>query len=783
VRQSGLDRGTVEFRILGALEVVEQGQPLALGGAKQRALLALLLLHANEPVASERLVAALWPAEPPPRGAASLQNYVSRLRKLLGRERLLSRPGGYLLALAPDELDLARFERLVRTARETRQPRQRAQRLREALAEWRGQPLVDLAAEPFAQAEIARLEDLRLAALEERIDAELLLGRHAELVGELQRLVAEQPLRERLCGQLMLALYRSGRQAEAFQAYEDAREALAEKFGIEPSRALKALQRQLLAQDPSLELPHEAPAEQLARPAPEPTPRVPAEVVTIVFSDIEGSTQLLHRLRDSYGDVLDEHRRLLRRAYAEHGGEVVETEGDGSLAVFTRPREALDGAVAAQRALTEHSWPEGVDVRVRMGMHTGEVTRAEGGYRGLAVHRAARICAAAHGGQVLLSPATQAFLEDEQLEAIQLRDLGAYPLRDFERRVRLYQPLAPGLRRDSPPPRTQGGRSRRRLAIVAGAPVLVVGAALAGLALMFSGGSGIDTAPVNSVAVIDPDRNALVESVLVGRRPTSVAAGHGAVWVVSADDRSVSHIDPSTRFKVGDIPIGAREAAVAIGRPDVAFAASLKRAEPTGRLLYDAVLHGIDPRTDTSLTVALGRVESKSAEVAVAVGVGSIWVAVGERLVRTDISNGLVLAKMDVPALRDVAVGEGGVWALGDAVRQVDVESNTIGDPVAVGPDPNAIAAGAGGIWVAVAGTDTVMRIDPVDGDPIAAITVGEEPVDVAVGEAGVWVANSASRSVSKIDPSTNKVVATIALGNRPDAITVGEGYVWVTVY
>jgi YVTN family beta-propeller protein len=771
----------VEFRILGALEVLEQGQPLALGGAKQRALLALLLLHANEPVASERLLAALWSAEPPPTAAALLQNYVSRLRKLLGRERLLSRPGGYLLALAPDELDLARFERLVRTARETPEPRQRAERLREALAEWRGRALADLAAEPFAQAEIARLEDLRLAALEERIDAELVLGRHAELVSELQRLVAEQPLRERLRGQLMLALYRSGRQVDALQAYDDAREALADEFGIEPSPALKALHRQLLAQEPSLELAHQAPAEQLAPPAP--TPRVPAEVVTIVFSDIEGSTRLLHRLRDAYGDLLDEHRRLLRRAYADHGGDVVETEGDGSLAVFKRPKEALEGAVAAQRALTEHSWPEGVEVRVRMGMHTGEVTRTEGGYRGVALHRAARICAAAHGGQVLLSPATQAFLEDEELDGIQLRDLGAYPLRDFERPVRLYQPLAPGLRRDSPPPRTQVVRSRRRLAVMASALVLVVGAALAGLALMLSDGSGIDTASVNSVAVIDPDRNALVASVLVGRRPTSVAAGHGAVWVVSADDRSVSHIDSSTRSKVGDIPIGAREAAVAVGRRDVAFAAVLKRAPVSGRLLYDTVLHGIDPLTDTSLPVPLGRAESENAEVALAVGAGSLWVAVGERLVRVGLSNALILARIDVPDLRDVAAGEGGVWALGDAVQQVDVESNTTGDPVAVGPDPIAIAAGAGGIWVAVAGTDTVMRIDPVDGDPVAAITVGEEPVDLAVGETAVWVANSASRSVSKIDPNTNEVVATIPLGNRPDGIAVGEGYVWVTVY
>ena len=232
----------MEFRILGPLEVVEEGRPVELGGQKQRALIAVLLLHANQVVSQDRLVEALWESDPPETAHKALQVHVSGLRKLLGKERLETRPPGYLLRVADDELDLGRFQRLREEGRFT-----------EALALWRGPPLGDFAYDGFAQPEIARLEDQRLACLEERIDQDLDAGCHGALTGELEALVAQHPLRERLRGQLMLALYRSGRQAEALEAYQDVRGVLVEELGIEPWHELRDLHRRILTQDPVLD--------------------------------------------------------------------------------------------------------------------------------------------------------------------------------------------------------------------------------------------------------------------------------------------------------------------------------------------------------------------------------------------------------------------------------------------------------------------------------------------------------------------------------------------------
>jgi DNA-binding SARP family transcriptional activator/tetratricopeptide (TPR) repeat protein len=243
----------MDFRLLGPLEVAEHDHPLALGGAKQRALLAVLLLHANDVVPTERLIDELWGESPPATVAKSIQVYVSRLRKQLGDGRLVTRTPGYVLFVDASELDVARFEGLVAEAGRA-DPEAAARKLRAALALWRGPPLADLAYEPFARAPIARLEELRLVALEQRIDAELASGRHAELVGELEGLVGEHALRERMRGQLMLALYRSGRQAEALEAYREARRALVEELGIEPGRQLRELHDAILKQDPRLDL-------------------------------------------------------------------------------------------------------------------------------------------------------------------------------------------------------------------------------------------------------------------------------------------------------------------------------------------------------------------------------------------------------------------------------------------------------------------------------------------------------------------------------------------------
>jgi DNA-binding SARP family transcriptional activator len=241
-----------EFRILGPLEVVDANGPLPLSGPKQRALLALLLIRAGEVLSTDQIVDALWDGKPPKTATTSLWNLIAQLRKVLPDGTLVTTPPGYRLQIDPDSFDLRRFEQLVARARRLG-ARERADVLGEALDLWRGPPLADLAYESFAQREIGRLEELRLEALEERIDADLEQGKGAELVGELEALLEANPLRERLRGQLMLALYRSGRQAEALQAYLDARHALVDQLGIEPSPALQRLYRSILRQESGLE--------------------------------------------------------------------------------------------------------------------------------------------------------------------------------------------------------------------------------------------------------------------------------------------------------------------------------------------------------------------------------------------------------------------------------------------------------------------------------------------------------------------------------------------------
>ncbi len=235
----------MEFRILGPLEVISDGQALDLGGAKQRALLAVLLIHPNQVVSRDRLIDALWEESPPDTARKALQVHVSRLRAQLGRDRIATRPPGYAIRVEPGELDADRFEGLAGEG---------GRRLVDALALWRGPPLADVADARFARQEIGRLEERRLAVLEERIEADLALGRHTELIAELESLAAEQPLRERLRALLMVALYRSGRQAEALAVYPDARRTLVDELGIDPGPELRDLHQRMLNQDPAFDV-------------------------------------------------------------------------------------------------------------------------------------------------------------------------------------------------------------------------------------------------------------------------------------------------------------------------------------------------------------------------------------------------------------------------------------------------------------------------------------------------------------------------------------------------
>jgi DNA-binding SARP family transcriptional activator len=290
-RRLAPDVTDMTVRVLGPLEASVDGRPVALGAGKPRAVLAILALRAGEPISTERLIDALWGERPPASATKLVQLYVSQLRKSLAASgdgaAIVTRGHGYELRLATDDVDVGRFERLVAEGAP-----------REALLLWRGRPLDDVAGEPFAAPEIRRLEELRLLALEQAIDADLDAGRHREVVGELDALVAEEPLRERLQAQRMLALYRSGHQAEALEAYREARHALVEQVGIEPGPELRRLHEAILRQDPALDGAASEPAE--------------------VPSELDAATPLAGRDAD-----LDWLRELWRDAHAGAGGVVV----------------------------------------------------------------------------------------------------------------------------------------------------------------------------------------------------------------------------------------------------------------------------------------------------------------------------------------------------------------------------------------------------------------------------------------------------------------------------
>jgi DNA-binding SARP family transcriptional activator len=285
----------LDFRILGPLEVSDETGELLLGGQKQRAVLALLLLDANRVVSTDRLIDALWGEQPPRTAVTSLQNFVSQLRKQLGPDVVQTKAPGYLLRVGPDQLDLDRFRRLATAARAEQQERRSAM-LSDALALWRGPPLAEFRFDPWAQNAIAHLEDERLVVLEERIDADIESGRTAEVVGELEALVSEHPVRERIREQLMLALYRSGRQADALAVFQDARRVLVDELGIDPGPRLQQLHGAILRQEAGLA--RERPTEREDHFDQLLPPLLAGRVIAVLGTDVgELATELGRRFR------------------------------------------------------------------------------------------------------------------------------------------------------------------------------------------------------------------------------------------------------------------------------------------------------------------------------------------------------------------------------------------------------------------------------------------------------------------------------------------------------
>jgi YVTN family beta-propeller protein len=511
------------------------------------------------------------------------------------------------------------------------------------------------------------------------------------------------------------------------------------------------------------------------------------EAVTFLFTDIEGSTRLLDRLGNDYGRVLAEHQRLLRAAFAAHGGKEIDTQGDAFFVRFSSPRDAIAAAMDAQRALAEHAWPQGVAVRVRIGMDTGHASLMAERYTGHAVHRAARVSAAGHGGQILVSDASAADL-GEARDDFELRDLGRRRLKDIDGRVRIYQVEAPGLLRRFPELKTLDVVYRRRRRIVAGLAVVAVAVGGA-FAYSLSRPSPV-IVPSNAVAAISAGKRKVVAPIPVGTLPGGVSFGSGSVWVANRGDKTLSQIDPFTMAVVKTIPLGGLT-------PDAVAAV------PGAVWVFDgasgSVLR-IDPDVGTvaQKIQATGSFSPSGGGGAIAVGGGAVWaVDSSSTLVRVAPSRGHVVRDFAGRNPLGLVYGAGALWVANHSENNVyRFDPKRIGRAafstpacgrravgrcsLAVGRGPSGITFGGGYIWVADTDDDAVTRIDPRT-NVTTTIKVGRSPVAVAFGDDAVWVANGDGHSVSRIDSGSLKV-KTIHVGHSPAGVAFGQGLVWVTV-
>jgi YVTN family beta-propeller protein len=580
----------VEFRILGPLEVVAAGTPVQIGGPRQRALLAFLLLSANRVVSRDRLVDELA------LGQRALTVQVSRLRKTLAPleadgPRLLARPPGYLLRVEPDELDLDAFDRLLREGRRAHEdgdPERAVKLLREAESLWRGRTLADLEFEPFARLEIDRLEEQRLAAVEERIEAELELGRHPALVSELEALAAEHPLRERLQAQLMLALYRCGRQAEALAGYRVLRSRLADELGLEPSPALKEVERAILQQDERLAAPPATPRPAPARSAAVRAPRrrgLPvAALATLAAAAALAGVLVPKALRPAVGS----------RALVD-GSSLVLLDANG------RPRDSvrLDAGptevAAGFGALRVTSSDGNSLIRIDAERHQVRQTIAVGGgASGVAVGAGAVWVANSLDGTV-------SRVDPDTNRAVQTIAVGP-------------RPTAVAFARRSIWVANAGGHSLSRIDPASGRVVDTVPLEDAPTALAAGGGSlWAASGPGRTVTEVDPATGDVRRTIGVGSGPSGIAYSAGAVWVANCLDGTLSKIDARRGVVLATIPVGNGPAQVAAG-PHAVWVAE----DFGGRLAQ------IDPRAPS----VVRRLPVGSRPSGIALASGGAWVGV-----------------------------------------------------------------------------------------------------------------------------------------------------------
>jgi class 3 adenylate cyclase/streptogramin lyase len=507
----------------------------------------------------------------------------------------------------------------------------------------------------------------------------------------------------------------------------------------------------------------------------------PSGTVTFLFTDIEGSTRLAKALGDRWPAAIAEHQRLLREAFAASSGYEIDTQGDAFFIAFARARDAVSAAVSGQAALASHDWGEGQQLTVRMGVHTGEAQVEEGKYRGVAVHRAARICAAAHGGQILLSESTERVVEDEPLRDVHLRDLGRHKLKDIDRPEHLFQAAAEGLRTEFPPLRTERPVAwwRRRRVVAAAAAALAAAAAVAAfLATSPSTPGGLARIDSNSVGRIDPKSGRIVSEVPVGTDPTRLTVGEGgSLWVANFRDKTIEGIDASTGKRTVTVPDGALVADIAAGSGSVWALAS-----DAGTVLQIDPRPGRAPNPVQITDRGCEHGGSIAACGRVAAGAGSVWATDGfTRLDRIDPQAARVVKYLDLQrGAKAVDVAQSSVWVGGaGGVTQVDPARVRPIQSWAT-PGVSCLAVGEGGVWAA---TDSaIVKIDPAQGLPAATIQIGTKVDAVAVGAGAVWAVAGSSGKLYEIDPQSARVVRSIRTGGVPTDVAVVDGSVWVSV-
>jgi predicted ATPase/DNA-binding SARP family transcriptional activator len=446
----------IDVRLLGPFEVAVGGRLVEIGSPKQRGLLAMLVVHRNRALPLDVLAEELWGDHLPVSVAAAIQTLVYRLRRVMaaggaeeGDLSLRASGPGYRLEVDDSRVDSDCFEELVIQARKVSAEGDTgaaAQLFRESLSLWRGPALEDLADRQFARAEAARLNEARIEVVEELAEAEMATGRATAALALLEPHLATHPLREQAWGQLMVCLYRLGRQAEALRAYQDLRRVLGEELGLEPTPSLRRLEQQILEHRPELDGPR-APKE-----APGSGPA--ADTFAFLFTDIEASTRRWEGDQEAMAADLARHDELLEEAVVLHGGHLFTHTGDGLGAAFPTASAALAAAVAGQRALLGQMWMAPAPLRVRMAVHAGAAEPRQGTYFGPTLNRIARLLEKAAAGQIVCSLAAADLARDKLPADVVLLDLGEHRLPDLSRPERIYQVAHPELPSAFPPVRS-----------------------------------------------------------------------------------------------------------------------------------------------------------------------------------------------------------------------------------------------------------------------------------------------------------------------------------------